>query len=266
VSLPRARRRERFFLLGVRRDESSRAKLQAALEASEAHRILIQEEPPRMIKKTTKANTIRSAALGNAICPASAKKAFEVLGHIALGESLMAPIQIKQDLRPWGCKVGGREAHVVPPTFTPATTNLVFDPKLYAPKEGQKIRTAHKAEGNIVLPHTDEIWPTPRHSNVGTCHVLTNRSVRDLGTAVRFEAGTKEDRSGVCSAEFIEWLMGVPFGYTDEFCTNVEQIFVRAAAEEETVTVEEPAEAVVEEVDPLIDALAAATNASSSKV
>lgn len=187
--------------------------------------IAIQKEPPRMIQKNTRANSTRSSALGNAIVPAAAKKAFELLGHIALGEKLMAPIQEKQDLRPWGCRVGGKEAHVVPPVFKQAATALVFDPTLYTPKEGQKIRTAHKAEGNIVLPHTDEIWPTPRHSNVGTCHVLTHRSVRDLGTAVRFEAGTKEPRNGVCSAEFIEWLMGVPAGYTDEFCPHPAKTF-----------------------------------------
>lgn len=56
-------------------------------------------------------------------------------------------------------------------------------------------------------------WSTPRHSLTGACNYLTERSIRDLPTQVRFEVDTC-DRNGTVSAEFIEFLMGFPIGWT----------------------------------------------------
>ena len=56
-------------------------------------------------------------------------------------------------------------------------------------------------------------WSTPRHSLTGPCNYLTERSIRDLPTQVRFEVNTI-DRDNNVSPEFIEFMMGFPIGWT----------------------------------------------------
>ena len=56
-------------------------------------------------------------------------------------------------------------------------------------------------------------WSTPRHSLTGACNYLTERSIRDLPTQVRFAQDTLH-REWPVSAEFLEFLMGFPIGWT----------------------------------------------------
>jgi len=55
--------------------------------------------------------------------------------------------------------------------------------------------------------------------------------MRDIATAVRFELGTPpEHRAGCCSADWLDWLMGVPIGFGNEFAGPPEQTYVLAEA------------------------------------
>lgn len=57
-------------------------------------------------------------------------------------------------------------------------------------------------------------WSTPRHSS-SISAVLTERTIRDLGTQLRFEIDTPDNvRSGDIHPHFTEWLMGYPVGWT----------------------------------------------------
>ena len=222
VGLPHER--SRFFCLLRRRDEAAAEMLRQAVATSEAHQFVQQPEPKRMRAATSRANTLRNAAIGNAICPASAKKAFELMARNLLDETERIPIFREQaDLRPWGVCIGGKEYHTRPETFTAVNANLLFDPKAYAPPPTYKPREVLKKEDILKEPQFKCLWPTPRHASVGTCHFLTHRAMRDLGTVLRFERSTpKEDRAGVVDADWVEWLMGIPAGYTDEMRMGVE--------------------------------------------
>ena len=204
--------------------------LGACLAASEKHEIRQQAEPRRMVPRQSRENAARSSALGNAIVPAAAKKAFELLARNVLGlNTARAPILEAADLRPWGLLVDHIEYHVQPPVFKEAKADLTFDPAAYAPPLDQKIRSSYKEAGLLMFPEKSDLWPTPRHSNIGGCHHLTRRAMRDIGTAVRFELGTPaEDRPGAVSADWLDWLMGVPIGYGNEFAGPPNQTYVLA--------------------------------------
>ena len=61
-------------------------------------------------------------------------------------------------------------------------------------------------------------WGTPRHGNTGACAVLTFRCTKDLPSQMKFEAGTPAKQRGAGfrpSVAFVEWLMGVPPGFTE---------------------------------------------------
>lgn len=219
VGLPHER--NRFFCLLIRRDEEAVGQLRYALEQSEAHQVAAWPEPRRMVAATSRLNTIRCSALGNAISPGAAKKAFELMGRTLLDrETKRAPIIEQADLRPWGLCLDGQEYHTRPEVFNSVNAGLVFDPAAYCPPPDYKPKKSRLKEENLLTASVPKkLWPTPRHANTGSCHYLTSRSIRDLGTVLRFEAGTpKEDRGGVPDAKWLEWLMGIPAGYTDEAC------------------------------------------------
>ena len=231
-STPPPSRRERFYCLCARRTPHAREVLGACLTASEKHVIKQQAEPRRTVPKQSRENAARAAALGNAIVPAAAKTAFELLSRNVLGlNAARAPILEAADLRPWGLLCGGTEYHVQPPALPETRVELVFDPAAYAPPPDRKIRATFKEEGLVPFPEKADKWPTPRHSNIGSCHQLTRRAMRDIATAVRFEFGTPpEDRAGCCSADWLDWLMGVPIGFGNEFAGPPEQTYVLSEA------------------------------------
>jgi hypothetical protein len=82
--------------------------------------------------------------------------------------------------------------------------SLVFDPRTFVreatgPVTSRLLTKAQRARA----------WSTPRKTQP-MCNVLTERSVRDLPTQVRFERGTPAHlRDGVVNPAFVEWLMGM---------------------------------------------------------
>lgn len=67
----------------------------------------------------------------------------------------------------------------------------------------------------IVRPTPVQFWPTPRYGNTGCGISLTQRSYRDLPTAVRFAADTPDElRVGSLSARFCEWMQGMQSDWT----------------------------------------------------
>ena len=214
--------RARFFCVCVRRCDEARALLRRCFERSAATELMESEAEPAarmIIPKQTKSNAVRSTALGNAVIPAASKKAFEVLSGFLLATASdsphMTPVPAAAALEHWGAWRAGQRFAVRVPSFPRASAQLFFDPKFYSPPEGYVPRSVFKEGGLLSSAVFREAWPTPRRSNIGASHFLTDRSLRDLGTAVRFERGTPiNQRCGLVKAEWIEWLMGVPQGYT----------------------------------------------------
>ena len=67
----------------------------------------------------------------------------------------------------------------------------------------------------IVKPTHVAYWPTPRYGNTGCGISLTQRSYRDLPTAVRFATDTPDElRVGSLSARFCEWMQGMQSDWT----------------------------------------------------
>lgn len=97
----------------------------------------------------------------------------------------------------------------------PKSRQIVLDPKKFT-------FTGPRNPNNTLEPHAAPVtvttWATPRHGNTQPSRVLTLRCQRDLPTQIRFAACTPEHlRSGNPNPEFVEWLMGVPLGWTDPF-------------------------------------------------
>lgn len=78
------------------------------------------------------------------------------------------------------------------------------------------VRAKQEATSGLLRePCVKALWATPRYSNIGVCRVLTRRSCTDIGTQLRFERDTPDDlRDGVPSPEWIEWLQGLPHGFS----------------------------------------------------
>ena len=205
--------RARFFAVGVRRRAFSRALLRVCVHRSKAYTFSKQGEPRRLVPRTAQ-NTARCRALGNAVVPACSKTAFEVLGRILLRRRVEGPCTASDGrLPPWGAQLGGRRHLLRKPTFPRAATNIILDPAAYSPPAGH---TNQRNLGKLLLvPSVRTVWSTPRHGNTHACHVLSERSVRDIGTQARFERSTPEEhRSGQPNAEFLEHIMGFPIGWT----------------------------------------------------
>ena len=61
-------------------------------------------------------------------------------------------------------------------------------------------------------------WSTPRASNAGRSKVLTARGVRDLPNQVAFGTSGGHKAGMHMNPEWVEWLMGVPIGFSDTKC------------------------------------------------
>jgi site-specific DNA-cytosine methylase len=89
---------------------------------------------------------------------------------------------------------------------------LVFDPSCF--KSTQAPSPLMRAD-LVTTPKVQYTWSTPRHGNVGMCNYLTERSIRDLDTQIRFERKTpKRLRKGPVNPVFVEYMMGYPPGWT----------------------------------------------------
>ena len=166
--------------------------------------------------------------MGNSVVPDAVRLAFCRLFSGGQCPSLdkdmvlkFCPCENKGTSAPLSCNNGisvvpaGDAKHFEYDTKTPLTRKnvdrkLVFDPKVIrAPTEKSPMQTT----ATLKVPVVYKQWATPRHGQVGSCRVLTERSVKDLPTQVRFERGTK-NRNGTLSGDFVEWMMGYPIGWT----------------------------------------------------
>lgn len=95
-----------------------------------------------------------------------------------------------------------------------AKLDLRLDPKYNTETENTGII---EKERLINKPTKIQRWSTPRHGNIVPSRHLTIRTVRDLPTQVRFEAGTVDKhRYGDVNPAFVEYLMGYPMSWTSK--------------------------------------------------
>lgn len=179
-------------------------------------------EPQRMIipKNTVqkKHHIQYMAMLGNSVVPDAVRAAFILLASAFAHVPSKSVLKGLDSLRilplpdfasasstypTWGCVANGQVYKVKAPKLHKPRLNLVFDPKVYT----------HPAVGKVTSPLvkkpvTWRLWSTPRHT-VPFSHVLTERTMRDMPTQVRFERSTPQHlRNGIVSSRFVEWLMG----------------------------------------------------------
>lgn len=90
--------------------------------------------------------------------------------------------------------------------------SLIIDPTKYS---GHVSPTPFKSSPTVVGSRSVNIWPTPRWSNPRPSCRVTERTMRDLPTLIRFERDTPNDvRKGHFAPDFLEWMMGYPIGWT----------------------------------------------------
>jgi len=73
-------------------------------------------------------------------------------------------------------------------------------------------------KGNVVTRSIfKSAWATPRTKLSHACRNLTRRGAMDLGSQLRFAKSTPDDQRhlSVPNIEWVEWLMGLPIGWTD---------------------------------------------------
>lgn len=85
----------------------------------------------------------------------------------------------------------------------------------------KKLPGNHDCRGNVVTkPIRRRRWATPRTRISYACRNLTKRGSNDLASQLRFATCTPSDQRHLKTPciEWIEWLMGLPIGYTDLTC------------------------------------------------
>lgn len=217
--------RKRWFCLGVRKDVD-----EFDLRIDPAPKHSWDVEPcPRMSLEKTRDATIRMSMLGNAVVPECARTAFLALfGGLEKPWDSIATSSILKLQRPTprgplpssqfpptnrytGCCVDGVVSSVVGPDVPPRP-----DLGLTLKHDALGETSTRAADRDVVVRDVPlRAWATPRGGAQGSTRVLTKRSITDLGTQLRFEAGTPEStRRGKPDPEFVEWMMGFPPGWT----------------------------------------------------
>ena len=189
--------------------------------------------PPRMVPAGSEGDgvVLRRRALGNGVVPDAVRLAFLFLasgGRVRrLGSH--APTTLKlQPMDVEGLGGGLSKAYRNGGFVTQSGERHWFpDPFADAPRPDLGLRLVPLGSGAPSNPAIstelikDEFrlrqWATPRYKGQGTCAVLTYRCTQDLQSQMKFEAGTSARRRGPGyqpSVAFMEWLMGVPPGFT----------------------------------------------------
>lgn len=89
---------------------------------------------------------------------------------------------------------------------------LILNPKLFKSK---KPKASSLSNPILKTPMMIRLWATPRAQMTNSCNYLTTRAVLDLPNQIRFEESTPNHlRAGKTNADFVEWLMGYPGGWT----------------------------------------------------
>lgn len=228
--------RARWFCLGVKTGSPLKKMTLQSLKGYTAHSWSATESaPPRTCGKVqvdaamqTRLDA-RAALMGNSVVPDAVRMAFLRLFSGGVCVDLERPIKLtfaslaKQDALAAkatsicvvsmvkGVPVSGYVPQAqIPPARRPQC-NLLFDPKLVAQP---LVKSPNQTTATLSAPVRSASWATPRHGMTRPCRVLTERSIRDLPTQIKFERGTKA-RLTPMTAVFNEWLMGYPTGFTD---------------------------------------------------
>ena len=188
------------------------------------------KEPPRLKPVSSAEENHRIALLGNSVVPDAVRLAFVSLASLfTVLDVTVSELEFKSpelagskgipidDVKTWpkACVVqGGRVYGLPPPTFECPKLDLVLDAGyvgISTPSNLPKRVTSPLAIGETKR----SLWATPRFANHSCSHILTLRSLSDIGTMLRFEKGTPEEqRKWVINVNFIEWIMGYRQDFT----------------------------------------------------
>ena len=172
----------------------------------------------------------RLSMLGNAVVPDAVRLAFTMLFtgfsippadlwtattyEFKRPERTGHPLGKDPVKRRYGSYIDGTfQRHTLPPDTIPARPDLGLSlvPYSYVTTATPKAPEHHILKTN----RHRSLWASPRGANLGASGVLTERSVRDLYTQLRFEKSTpEEERYGFPNPEWVEHLMGFPPTWT----------------------------------------------------
>ena len=185
--------------------------------------------PARMVPVGSESSvTKRMRALGNGIVPDAVRLAFlflvsggrvraldvhDVTVHLQPMDVSLSPVPARMCPK---CghvdRDGTRYGFNYPALVPPPDFGLRLTPAGSAPATNPSISTK-VIDQDVPL----RMWSTPRFKNRGANKTLTFRGAQDLGTQMKFEAGTPVAHRGagfVASVAFVEWLMGCPQNFT----------------------------------------------------
>lgn len=186
--------------------------------------------PPRMAPRPIPPNhKTRLGALGNGVVPDVVRLAFLFLasgGRVRRLEDTPSTLRIEaMDLEGVGAIALKKERLRKNGHFAKGEKLSFPDPfriekpdlRLRLTPDGSRLGPVHPnvrtplVKGEIPM----RTWGTPRHGNTGACATLTERCARDLPSQMKFEKGTPVSaRRGIPNVEFVEYLMGVPPGFS----------------------------------------------------
>ncbi len=110
----------------------------------------------------------------------------------------------------------GKYFELEPVPHTPRDYAVFLDPRVYRePTDRPSHLLRNRTTGVLTQPVCHRLWGTLTVSGQSPSHVLTTRGQHRVSDQLRFEVSTPtRARTGVMSAEFAEWLMGFPLGWT----------------------------------------------------
>lgn len=257
--------RSRWFCLCVRRGVTGvRIK---PTETYVRHSWSIEGGIPRLVPRTPMPETMdrrrRIRHMGNSVVPDCVRAAFLELftGCVTPISTLLKQsskgsqgfqgfvLNVPKSVGPLGpeCRkygsVVGSVWHAIPKPpglLAKPDLGLVLVPSAYKPSKG--INVHDPTSGVHTKPVNLVVWATPRVSNGAVpAHALTHRGLTDLATQLRFEKGTPmSQRPGLTNAEWTEWLMGFPKGWTRHPATAPATAPVPKKSRAHTTTVKAP--------------------------
>jgi site-specific DNA-cytosine methylase len=231
--------RDRWFMLAKRPDAKPRVldlKQYTPFPWEEG------ETVPRMTYDCRQEHRLRFASMGNGVCPDAVRTAFVLLASeckekrlcrarkVHLRRTKMDPEEepvanpcVTRDAQfpRFGCilasprsKTGWGPMYALPdplPRERPDLKLVIIPPVI------KSRRGLNPLIGSTILKKPVSIarWATPRYGNTGAVNVLTERTVLDLASQIRYERKTPASlKGGHVNGEFVEWMQGYPKGYT----------------------------------------------------
>jgi len=188
--------------------------------------------PARMVPEGSEGDPVlRLRALGNGVVPDAVRLAFLFLasgGRVRALPARATTLTLQpMDVAGLGAVALAADAPFRNGGFVGGARHAFPDPFRRVPRPDLGLRLVPLGSGAPTNPAIstelirDEFrlrqWATPRFKGQGACAVLTYRCTQDLQSQMKFEAGTPARLRGPGyrpSVAFVEWLMGVPPGFT----------------------------------------------------